>query len=217
MRTYTEEKTAYKFEELSQSAKDRAVQGYRENEMHDGWWDCVYEDYTQKCNAAGFNDPGFRFSGFWSQGDGASFSCSFCFTGDDALQFLTSEQEQKYKALQVAARFSGMGQPPELSFSGSITSRDNHYCHAYCMRVSSDYETWVSAEFQPDSVEEAIAEFDALIGDEPFEAILEAARDMANDLYRDLEKEYEYLTSEETVAEMSKANEREYDEHGKLI
>jgi len=217
MRTYTEEKTAYQFDELSDKAKERAVSDYREHSMHDGWWDCVYDDYKQKCEAAGFNSPKFQFSGFGSQGDGASFGCSFSFTGDEAGKFLSQAGKAALTTLQVELRLLGESGVPELNASGHIVIEDSRYAHANCMKFDIPFRLWsFTGEFSTEGYE-LMEAFEAKYAEGVYESILEAARDIADDLYRDLEKEYEYLTSEETVAEMSEANEWEYDEDGRMI
>jgi hypothetical protein len=68
--------------------KEKARSWYRELSPHDDWWDAVYEDFEQVCEILGIclkttpvrlmvggtqAKPCIWFSGFWSQGDGASF------------------------------------------------------------------------------------------------------------------------------------------------
>ena len=69
----------YTFDELSQEAKDRAIEKERES-MHDSMGDWWYEDViqseTDKLIEEGFSDSDMEilFDGFNSQGDGASFT-----------------------------------------------------------------------------------------------------------------------------------------------
>lgn len=63
---------------------------------------------------------------------------------------------------------------------GDIECRSSHYCHAYTMATEGS------------------------------EAHLEHARVLANQYYRDLLKEYEYLTSDEVIAETLEVNEYEF-------
>lgn len=46
---------------------------------------------------------------------------------------------------------------------------------------------------------------------------LESARDYADDIYKKLRDEYEYMCSEEYIAELCDANEYLFDENGKLV
>ncbi len=81
--------TVYQFPELSDAAKEKARSWYRELGPHDDWWDAVYEDFERICEILGIRlkitpvrlmDGGTRaksciwFSGFCSQGDGASYA-----------------------------------------------------------------------------------------------------------------------------------------------
>lgn len=80
-------KTVYTYAELREMAKnatgiqkkqlDRTVEKagswLREIATSDKWWDDVYETWTNALDQIGFTDADISFSGFWSQGDGASF------------------------------------------------------------------------------------------------------------------------------------------------
>ena len=116
-----EEKTEFHFHELSQSAKDYACQKYAEHCMDHEWWGHIYEDYHERCEAAGFIDPQFSLSGFYTQGSGACFSCErFVFDGAEALKYLT-KKDHDYLMVKIAeARLSGFNTTFHLS--GSITS-----------------------------------------------------------------------------------------------
>lgn len=46
---------------------------------------------------------------------------------------------------------------------------------------------------------------------------LQSARDYADDIYKKLRNEYEYMCSEEYIAELCDANEYLFDENGKLV
>ena len=47
MRTETTTRTIYKFDELSDSAKDKALDNCRDYEVENDWWEQVYEDASQ--------------------------------------------------------------------------------------------------------------------------------------------------------------------------
>ena len=85
--------TVYQFPELSDPAKDKARAWYRELGPHDDWWDAVYEDFERVCEILGIRlktravrlmgggtrqIPCVWFSGFCSQGDGASYEGYLC-------------------------------------------------------------------------------------------------------------------------------------------
>lgn len=83
------------FDELSEKAKDKAREAYTSNNHpHDDWWDNIYEDFARICTILGISlstrtvklmsgktreEPHIYFSGFYSQGDGASFEGRYYF------------------------------------------------------------------------------------------------------------------------------------------
>jgi hypothetical protein len=72
-----EEDREYSFDELSQDAKDHAIENERnsvDDHMGDWWYEGIIEDEAQKLRDEGFVDVEIEFSGFNSQGDGASFT-----------------------------------------------------------------------------------------------------------------------------------------------
>jgi hypothetical protein len=81
--------------------------------------------------------------------------------------------------------------------SASIKHR-GHYYHSRCMDVDVDYGdiSWTH--------------------DAPANMITQAIRDFADWIYKRLEAEWDYLTSDEAVDESIKANEYEFTKEGKL-
>ncbi len=80
------ETTVYRFDELSDAAREKARAWYRDGGFDHDWYDAVYEDFQRIAEFLGINfrtrsvhlmGGGARqelrifFSGFWSQGDGA--------------------------------------------------------------------------------------------------------------------------------------------------
>lgn len=212
-----EEKTEFKFSELSPAAKQRACQDYAETGMDHEWWEFVFEDYKEKCEAAGFHDPEFSFSGFWSQGDGAKFNCHFSFKDEELAPFLPEGVWPQLLALKAEARL--LDEPvPAFYYAGSIEDR-GHYSHCYVMTLGNSdglmMDTGMAARSEfSDKVDSYLDSVSHITIEQN---ILEAARDIAQDLYKSLEIEYEYQTSEESVEAMSGANDWLYDEDGRLI
>ncbi len=82
------ETTVYRLDELDNAAKDRARAWYRQADFDHDWFEFVYDDFERICEILGVTletrtvrlhggrtrpKPCIWFSGFWSQGDGASF------------------------------------------------------------------------------------------------------------------------------------------------
>lgn len=64
-------KTQTSFKELSESRQWEIV----ENLTGDDWHEDVISDYERELHEMGFLEPKIEFTGFYSQGDGASFTC----------------------------------------------------------------------------------------------------------------------------------------------
>ncbi len=67
-------RTGFKFDKLSDEAKEVAREWYREHMNDYEWWDHIYDEWKEELNDMGFYNVEIAFSGFWSQGDGASFT-----------------------------------------------------------------------------------------------------------------------------------------------
>ena len=74
MRQETITKTYLKFTELSESCQDKVVNKLLDINITSDWHESTYEYYDSKLKALGFYDIKMEFSGFYSQGDGASFT-----------------------------------------------------------------------------------------------------------------------------------------------
>lgn len=65
----------YEFSELGKEAKEKARDNFRQSCLDYDWWDFIYEGFIEKAEEYGITleDEDIQFTGFWSQGDGASF------------------------------------------------------------------------------------------------------------------------------------------------
>ena len=193
----TKSATAYLYEELSDDAQKKALDKCRNwfTEGYD-WWEYVYEWYQNEIlPKEGFevktdqdDDPKMFFSGFWNQGDGASFEA-----GVDVRQFLLANKlAGKFRSLYY---WSG----PEFGYAYANISTCGRYSHEMTMNIEVEWEgDW-------DENAENVPAVDQL--EELESMILSRARDMARKLYKSLEKEYEGMTTDEYVSDSIEANE----------
>ena len=204
--------TVYQFPELSVAAKDKARRWYRELGPHDDWWDAVYEDFERICDILGIRlkttsirlmGGGTRqksciwFSGFWSQGDGACFEAYLSHAKGAAARI--RDYAPKGAALHsIADRLQAIQRRNFYQLAAEISHRGRYY-HEYTMSVAvtRDSPTW-----QPPTAAAA-------------EIVVEAIRDLARWLYRQLQSEYDHLTSDETVEDGIIANEYTFTEGGR--
>lgn len=212
-----EEKTEFTFEQLSESAKDRAREQYKGDEYPWGnWWEPVYEDFVEIASRLGFaiDKEHIQFSGFWSQGDGAKFvgqyTCSASHSAaikeyaptDEVLHALAGRLD----ALQVAAQLRY-----ERKWSASVGGIPSRYCHSGCMETGNVMLGDLC--FDDDDVEPSWGpDFEHAETE-----IHNVARALADWLYSTLEKEHEYLCSDECVDQHLVGSDTLYDEDGDTI
>ncbi len=79
MRIETTHRNVLEFAELTEEQKKKAIDGLRDlnTEGLSDWYHPIIEDNTKMLEALGFYDINIAFSGFCSQGDGASFIARF--------------------------------------------------------------------------------------------------------------------------------------------
>lgn len=143
MRTETITKTILKFSELNADQKKKVIEKNIDiNTDHQDCLECEVESFTEKLTKLGFFNIKVQYSGFCSQGDGASF---------------TADHET----------------------IGKVYRLHSHYSHAntiYC-------------------------------DNEKTQAL---ARDLSNEFYRDLEKQWDYLQSDAAIIETLECNDYEF-------
>ena len=68
--------TIYSFNELPEDVQASTIEKNRDTNVFSGsnWYESVLDWWKEKLEIIGFEDADIRFSGFWSQGDGASFT-----------------------------------------------------------------------------------------------------------------------------------------------
>lgn len=99
MKTISKTYDVYTFDELSQAAKEKAINDYIEQGgLYDDWHEHIINDYTEQLESMGFTNVDIQYTGFWSQGDGASFTATIY--PENLETFLKHHQlENKYSSL----------------------------------------------------------------------------------------------------------------------
>lgn len=183
----------YQYDELSEEAKEKARQEFHDiNVEYVHWWDFTYEYWTEKLEAMGFYDIDISFSGFWNQGDGASFTGKV-----DIIKYIRSQKmATEYQWLLNGAEHKGW------CFYITI-DRSGHYVHDNSTSVSID-PRW-SSDLTPDQERKLGREIDKLTS-----RIKHHVVELNRKIYRDLEEDYNSQTSDEVVADTIVANEYEF-------
>lgn len=218
----TIEVEVFKWEELSQTAKDRARDWYIEG-MDYEWWEGVYEMAKEDGYALGFCIDKINFSGFYSQGDGARWEGQV-----DVRQWLETHGND---SIGLSA-WCALIQEDVISKHISVKTSPSNYCHENTMDVGEVEDR--TDEFTDDWLMELPSIFKGMevqhlfdiIGSDSecefdtVEAITKeiehSAKDYAKDIYIRLREEYEYLCSEEMMVDHFNCNDYYFDETGRL-
>jgi len=200
-----------RYSELSPEAQKKAHEAYQP----DQWDDFVIEDAKEQGKLRGFEIDKIHYSGFWSQGDGASWQGTI-----DIKKFLEWEEQQEKPLLNDFQRVL-LGAGAKYISSISITCH-GRYSHSHTMLLASSVnELAIGAELSDGPYAGMRGEdYEELLNehvDEIDEIILSAARDYADEIYKDLEAAYEYECSEENYKELAEINEWEFDEEGEMV
>lgn len=197
----------FEYAELDESAKAKARDWYREGGLEYAWYD--FEDAYEIAERLGLDikpatkhdrHNGVLFSGFWSQGDGACFVGRYNGTVD-ALAQVKDWAPQDEELHRIANCLDEAQASVQHALKANITHRGLYY-HEYTMGF--DFSDDSEADAVPDELMQAAEEH-----------ITEALRSFARWIYRQLEDEYNYLNSDEAVAETIEANKYTFDSEGR--
>jgi hypothetical protein len=171
---------------LPKESRDKLLEKHRYDEVqHHGWWECVYEDFVEGMWEIGIHVNNMTFSGFCSQGDGAAF---------EGHVDQWSKVMREIGLLMKYEFFAGNG----LRFHARPP-------HNNCMRFSMDADPKVCPYDEDDDpirfdlwqlTHPSAKDFDDLE-----DKLKELFENKASQLYRNLEAEHDYLTSDEYVIE----------------
>jgi len=213
------------YNELSATAQERVRNKYIESITYD-WWDHVYDDAKEDGYDKGFCIDKIYFSGFYSQGDGASWEGQV-----DVVQWLRTHTED---SIGITAWIELINNNWADKHIG-VSTKGSHYSHSGTMSfdhwevyfyMSVDHDT---SPLGGDSIlkDMSVNDVMGLIMADPHtklkreddicEAIAESERDYADEIYKNLGKEYEWLCSELVMVEHFEANDINFDEEGEVL
>ena len=193
----------YELPELSQSARERARAWYRDTCLDHEWYDTVFEDFETVCGLLGVTlrtqivrlvGGGTRetlnlyFRGFSSQGDGASFEGAYRYAPNSARAIRS--HAPKDPTLHGIADDLQRVQGRNLYQLAAVIRQFGSSCHEYSMRIEVERDGPAGQAMTHDAED----------------AVVEAMRNLARWFYRQLEREYDYLTSDAAVDDTIVAN-----------
>lgn len=192
----------YTIDELIEPAKERARDWWREC-LDDDWHQPVIDDFCQICKILGVElktiarppvgggaraKPCVWFSGFASQGDGASFQGWYGYAVQSAKR-IREYAPADVELHSIADRLQHIQRRNLYQLQATISHRERYF-HAHSMEISVSRSGETGQEAS-DGAEDEIAD---------------ALRDLANWLYRALEREYDYQMSDDMADEMLAVN-----------
>lgn len=206
------EKTEFTFAELSESAKEKAHQEWAQQDIGYEWWDSTYDHWKDKLSDLGIEVDDIYFSGFCSQGDGA------CFTGRVRANEFIRAHATKENGLEV--KYHALIEACDDSWCGNFSLRHSgHYYHSNSVDASDmeDCRYAPSTGFFSAMDDDMFADIVNGLLDEFETFAMETCREYMDEIYNDLEEEYEYLTSMESFEELAEINEWLFNEDGEMI
>jgi len=189
----------FTFNELSDEAKEKAIRDNRGiNVEYEDWYEHINEMFIE--NSA-FDVTKIYFSGFWSQGDGAMFeydSLPSSFMDSFIDQLKLSSMRKNWLKNNICV--SGKGR------------HSGHYYHEKSCSHNIYWEVnngdlhWATTFYQ--WLESFEADFE--------QYVIDFYENECIKLYRGLEQQYDYLTSDESITDTILCNEYEFTEDGQM-
>ena len=200
------------YKELSDTAKEHAFERHQEYAQSNDyfWWENTFCEWVTKLEGLGIHTDNNQmfFSGFGSQGNGA------CFTGSINLkEFLEAHPEilrQHVNLYMAVVPFDTRGAACEyydIELTRVLGTKSS-YSHENTVQLG----TW-DLNILPELDDDEGEDYERYMMEA--ESDIEAqCRDYMKEIYRDLEKDYEYMQSMECFLE--EVDYKDFDEEGEL-
>lgn len=228
-KTITKEVTLYTFKELVELEKqgqikgacEKARQWLQEGATDHDWWEGVYNNWKEALEQIGLEDVDIRYSGFWSQGDGASFTCRV--DEEKLIQFLSDTNLKPSSVITydgnkedfrgwILWKVNGCDTNPDFL---KMLDKTVDCLQIEIERMASSYVHEFTCYSEVSYMVEEGSEIDK-IGQLLRNAVLQLRLDICRAIYRDLETEYEWRTADEQLIEDAETNEWLFNESGEM-
>ena len=189
----------FKFEELKEQAQQNAIEQYRNSDhLEYGWHDSIEEDFHTILELIGFYNIKSQFSGFWSQGDGASFTADYSYK-KGCLKAIKEHAPLDNELHNIVEGIIAHQKDNGYLLTCNIYKNNHYYSHSNTMNFDwckngDSYFDWKNIHVE-DELERLF-------------------KDLADWYYDKLESEYNYLNSDESIEELLIINEYDFLECG---
>lgn len=172
------------FSELNKEQQRKVTERLRDINVDYEWFEYTLEEMRKDLENLGFNKVVINFSGFHSQGDGASFTGNFDIPASKKEK---SKRISLFKSECGIKVFSDLGEElmehvfskEDKDLGVSVERISHHYSHENTIDSDNDFvKSW--------------------------------SKRYSREIYRALENEYNHLTSDEAVVETIEANDYEF-------
>lgn len=201
----TVEQKVYKFDELSDAAKEVARDWWRQgDDMH--WKEYVYEDADRIAKLIGIEidqrpyktmggstryEPCIWFSGFSSQGDGACFEGRYSYA-KGSVKAIKEYAPEDTELHAIAEGLYEIQRKRRWQVTATVKHR-GHYYHSGCTEIECD-----GIDYEDDADKD----------------VRQLLRDFMDWIYDRLKEEDEYQNDDEQVDDNIRANDYEFEENG---
>lgn len=191
MREVLISKKVFQFDELEPEVQAEVLEKYRLAEVsHHGWWDPIYEGIRENLREFGIDNIEMQFSGFGSQGDGASFTSKDV----DLAKFIEKlGLKDKFSIILDAVKIGDV--------TAAIVRNTHHYVHERSVDFAIESD-------MPSQFGDVFEEFEQYVS----QWLIRYCRE----IYHKLEKYYDELTSDKNVKLFITENLGEFEENGEL-
>lgn len=196
----------YSIDELDKDAKEYAIAKFREYYPEDWWANDLIETLKEELDDKGYPDSEIGYSGFWSQGDGASFTCPVV----DIKKWLqnTPKTNKEYANYQRIVKLLDKG---FIDVYTAKVVRDNfhNYVHENTISAYTDFRLIGRLGTDAKRVCEVLEKIEEDINTE--------IKTLSKDIYSRLQKEYESITSDKAIIAELKDRDNVYLANGTLF
>lgn len=186
--------TVYTIQDLAGAARARALEWLAQGAMTGKWWDATEADVTTLGALFGLTITDLSFSGFWSQGDGASVTGSYQHKAG-ALRAVKRHAPKDTELHSIVAELTAIAKRNRYQLSANISRISHQYSHPNTVEVETDQE-----RVEGDGGNRG--------------ALAETLRDFMRWIYGQLEAEHTYQTSEQACIDSADANDYRFSANG---
>lgn len=177
--------------------KQKIFEKHWDINLHDQWFDFVYEDIKDCAKQIGIDIDKIYFSGFSSQGDGAMFEGSYRYS-KGCRTAIKQHAPQDAWLHQIAEDLFQVQRKYFYTVQAQVQHR-GHYYHENCTAWSIDNDEYFGGDVNENE-----------------DDVIEPLKDFMRWMYKQLEKNYDYLTSKEAITETLESNEYDFNEYGEI-